>query len=387
MRLLKRIKKAQTSSVYRIITFSPLIISLGLNNLPINNVQAEEISHRNLKEEYKPIFKYDNGDEISIFFKENKLFIKKSNNTDIWNNEVEIRENFHFYNIEVVENSGFIIINNYCEDKSHNNSSTNDKHQCSNETEAYNLLAFNHQGELLLNEYATDLSDEYLNKFINDIFSVHSEQFTTELDSLSQEDLYSKVLELLSIAEKTLNELDIDKAYLAILKISDDKAREDLIQRLNIISKESIEMEIQNPSNEELIINDNTTLSTSSEITLSVDTNNLTFDHLNVSEDTVLNRAIVLNVTSSLAYDINVYIEGNVVSNTNTTNLKKDVFSIKESNSSNFLTFGDNGKVTIVSNSPAGTLKTHYVDIKLNTSKNVIRDIYKAAFKVEAVTR
>ena len=92
-------------------------------------------------------------------------------------------------------------------------------------------------------------------------------------------------------------------------------------------------------------------------------------------------------MTSSLPYDINMYIEGGITSNTNVTNLNNNVFSVKESSSSNFLTFDDSGVVTVLSNSPAGAAISHSIDVRLNTSKNIIRDVYKTVFKIEAITK
>ena len=338
------------------------------------------------------LFKIDcsNKDVISAQLKDNKIILKRSNSeTEIWTYELETKASLHFKKVVPIDDLGFIIINNYC-DNNHLSQETNldNKNDNCKEIPMYNLVAFSSDGRMLIDEDMEDISKEYFDKFVEDVFMIGLTSFENNLNELSQEELYNKSLDLLVAAEKTLNSDDIDKAYLAISKIADTETKELLMKRLNVISNQSIDIEINKPTNEEeKPINDVDSISTSSEITLSVDTNSITFDYLNVSQDTTIHKAITLNITSTLAYDVNMRLEGDIVSNTNIRNLDNSVFSVKESSSSNFLTFGDSGVVTVISNSPAGVAKSHGIDIRLNTSTNIIRDVYKAVFKIEAITR
>lgn len=354
----------------------------------IENVNAQQILDNSENNDIF-FFEYKNGDKLSISQSGSQLIIKRVNNqTDIWSTQVEL-DNLHFNQVYNVGELGFIIISSYCDNDTHHHTSTKDNnlsHLLDVDT-MYNLIAFSSNGYLLLNEDVTDLSKEFLDTFAEDVFMIELNLFEKTISSLSQEDLYNLSLELLSTAEKSLDNNDIEKANLAISNINDESVKSSLLKRLNIISIQSIDKELDTPNKEESVHNDINALSTSSEITLSVSTNNITFDYLNVSEDTVLNRAIELDVTSTLPYNINMYIEGDIVSNTNSTSLNNNVFSVKESNSTNFLTFDDTGIVSVLSNNPAGVANSHSIDVRLNTSTNIIRDVYKAVFKIEAVTR
>ena len=387
--MLAKRKTKNFSSICKALAFS-LLISFTTqyqnNNICAN---AEEMID-NFTDDNKLVFEYKNRDKISILVEGNKILITKSNSKlDIWKNEVEMKDNLYFNNAIKIEELGFILINNYCTNSSHKDIQSNkvDKIHVCEDSLAYNLIAFNSDGQLLLSEDTDNISKEYLEEFVEDVFMIKLSSFEEDLDSLSQEDLYNRALELTSIAEKSLNGSDIEKANLAISKIVDNTKRESLIKKLNIISNESIDKEVESSDLGVPIINDIASISTSSGITLSVDTNNITFDYLNISDDTTIHKAITLDVTSSLPYDINMYIEGGITSNTNVTNLNNNVFSVKESSSSNFLTFDDSGVVTVLSNSPAGAAISHSIDVRLNTSKNIIRDVYKTVFKIEAITK
>lgn len=387
--LLAKRKTKNFSSICKALAFS-LLISFTTqyqnNNICAN---AEEMID-NFTDDNKLVFEYKNRDKISILVEGNKILITKSNSElDIWSNEVEMKDNLYFNNAIKIEELGFILINNYCTNSSHKDIQSNkvDKIHVCEDSLVYNLIAFNSDGQLLLSEDTDNISKEYLEEFVEDVFMIKLSSFEEDLDSLSQEDLYNRALELISIAEKSLNGSDIEKANLAISKIVDNTKRESLIKKLNIISNESIDKEVESSDLGVPIINDIASISTSSGITLSVDTNNITFDYLNISDDTTIHKAITLDVTSSLPYDINMYIEGGITSNTNGTNLNNNVFSVKESSSSNFLTFDDSGVVTVLSNSPAGAAISHSIDVRLNTSKNIIRDVYKTVFKIEAITK
>ena len=387
--MLAKRKTKNFSSICKALAFS-LLISFTTqyqnNNICAN---AEEMID-NFTDDNKLVFEYKNRDKISILVEGNKILITKSNSKlDIWKNEVEMKDNLYFNKAIRIKELGFILVNNYCTNNLHKDSLSNktDKIHVCEDSLAYNLIAFNSDGQLLLSEDTDNISKEYLEEFVEDVFMIKLSSFEEDLDSLSQEDLYNRALELTSIAEKSLNGSDIEKANLAISKIVDNTKRESLIKKLNIISNESIDKEVESSDLGVPIINDIASISTSSGITLSVDTNNITFDYLNISDDTTIHKAITLDVTSSLPYDINMYIEGGITSNTNVTNLNNNVFSVKESSSSNFLTFDDSGVVTVLSNSPAGAAISHSIDVRLNTSKNIIRDVYKTVFKIEAITK
>lgn len=383
--------KARTksfSSICKIMMLLSLFTQTAINSYAIDTTSTEYLRDNFGNESF--LYDYLNGDKLKVVKDDSNIIVKRmSGDIDVWNVKNITSDNLHFHSIFNVKEMGFVIINNYCDFILPNESDSLNRiqsHQCKS-TNMYNLVAYNSNGDMLLSEDTSDLSHEFFDNFIEDVFMTKIDSFDESLDSLSQEGLHELSLELISVAEKTLSLTDIEKANRAISKIEDETLKETLVKRLNIISNESIDKELSAPNEEEAASVDIDALSTSSEISLSVDTNNITFDYLNVSEDTILHKAITLDVTSTLPYDINMHIEGNIVSNTNSTNLNNNIFSVKESNSTNFLTFDDSGVLTVISSATGGVANSYGIDVKLNTSSNIIRDVYRAVFKLEAITK
>lgn len=385
--MLVKTRTKHFSNICKVMTIILTSTSFALYKSSIENVNAQQILDDSKNNDVF-FFEFKNGDKLSVSQQETQLVIKRINDqSDVWSTQVEF-DNLHFNQAYIVDELGFVVIGDYC--NIDNDDSLKENKDLSHQCEINNrhrLFAFNSNGELFLDEDVIDLSKEFLDAFIEDVFMINLNSFKDTLSTMSQEDLYNLSLELLSIAEESLNKEDIEKANLTISNITDESLKNSLMKRLNIISMQSIDEEINNPDSEEPIYHDVDSLSTSSEIILSVATNNIIFDYLNVSEDTVLYRAIDLDVTSTLPYDINMYIEGDIVSNTNPKNLNNNVFSVKESSSTDFLTFDETGAISVLSNIPAGVANSYGIDIRLNTSTNIIRDVYRAVFKIEAVTK
>ena len=370
-----------------------LVCSSNYKNAYISNAEdnIESIAEsNNFNLEFK------DGTQIEISSKNSCFVVRKldSKNNEIWIKEIDKKENYSIEYVLPVKEIGFVVVNKYvCEETSlttesvPSNTDESIEKLYNEDSNIYNLLAFDMNGNLIIEEETIEISEDYLSKFVKDVISISDEYMFENVDNFSQEELYEKALELISIAENTLLEEDINNAKFIINKITDDSNRNKLLIRLNVISDMSIQKELENPFFDSAEINNLSTLTGASYINLSVNTNSITFDYLNVSTDTVLNRAVTLDVSSSLPYDINVILEGDIISNTNSTNLNKDVFSVKESNSSNFITFDDTGIVTILSNQAPGDFISHGIDIRLNTSTNIIKDVYRAVFKIEAITK
>lgn len=380
-----------------IVSLLVLVLSLNLTvNSRANSVFAEDtISDIEIKEvketNTEKIFNlsFEDGSYIEIVDNENNLLINKfdSSNNNILTREFQNKENYKVKTIIPIKEYGFIVINENSTMPTNNQDIHSEDSTLGKVENLFNILAFDTDGDIRNNIFTEDITTNYLFKFVMDSFYLSSESIKLYAENLSSEEIYNLSLYLVSIAENTLNELDINNAKSIVDMIYDPIKRDELLLKLNLISSESIEEELRNPHFDDSGINNAALLTTGSYIDLSVDTNSITFDYLNVSEDTVLHRAIALEVSSSLPYDINVILEGDIVSNTNNDTLNKDVFSVKESNSDNFLTFDDTGVVTILENQTQGDFISHNIDIRLNTSTHIIKDVYKAVFKIEAITK
>lgn len=122
-------------------------------------------------------------------------------------------------------------------------------------------------------------------------------------------------------------------------------------------------------------------------LSLSLDTNSVTFEDFSGVEDMEKLNAVTLSINSSLPYDVNAYLpveingsEGNV--------MNKDILEIRASGQGSYEKFpsigtSDSDKVVLLSNQPAGNDLTHGIDLNLAGSIAHEKDIYKATIKFE----
>lgn len=382
-----------------IIIVSLLVLVSSLNlavNSRANSIFTEDIISDTKNKEAtetntKKIFNlsFEDNSYIEIVANEDNLLINKFDSSDnnIFTKEFQNKENYKVATILPIKEYGFIAINENNIISTNSQDIYSENSTLIKDENLFNIAAFDINGDMINDIFTKDITKNYLFKFVIDSFNLSNESIKLYIENLSSEEIYNLSLYLVSIAENTLNELDITSAKFIVDMISDPIKRDELLLKLNLISSESIEKELENPCSNNSEIKSDTLFTTGSYIDLSVDTNSITFDYLNVSEDTTLYRAIALEVSSSLPYDINVILEGDIVSNTNNSILNNNVFSVKESSSDDFLTFDDTGIVTILENQTQGDFISHYIDVRLNTSTNIINDVYKAVFKIEAITK
>ena len=120
-------------------------------------------------------------------------------------------------------------------------------------------------------------------------------------------------------------------------------------------------------------------------LSMSLDTNSITFEDFNGTEDLEQNRAIELSINSSLPYEINAYLEEEIQNADKTEVMDKRILNLKESSTTDYKEFTDvKTKLTLVSNSDAGSNKIHSFDFKLNGGFAHKADVYKAVIKFEA---
>lgn len=245
----------------------------------------------------------------------------------------------------------------------------------------FNALIFNADNKYLDTKKFKDVNREEITTFIETLCA-HKESINEDFSTLSQDEVLKKAEELIKQAELTLSELDIEKAQNVIYLIKDNKVKSNMIEKLNEISMKFIEKESYS-KNESMPIGQD--VLAASEITLSTSSNQIVFNDLKVGVDTVIPNMFSVNVISLLPYDINLKIEGDIMSS-GTSNLNKSFFEAKLSTSNTFSSFANNNSITILSNGLPGT-KSYNIDLKLKTSIMSVKDTYKAVFKIEAVTK
>ena len=119
-------------------------------------------------------------------------------------------------------------------------------------------------------------------------------------------------------------------------------------------------------------------------ISLSLDTNSVVFDNFSGVEDMVKENAVNLTVSSSLPYNLNAYLEGEIQNADKSETMDKSILNIKEGNENNYKTF-DNIKTKLVlkDSCAKGNNVSHGIDLKLKGSKALEADTYKTVIKFE----
>lgn len=245
----------------------------------------------------------------------------------------------------------------------------------------FKAMFFDVNIELLLTKTLNEIKkDEILNTIKETCIL---EDFSdNNYNTLSQVEILKKALELLEEAQKTLSEFDIKKVQEIAYLIEDDENRNDILEKLNLISKESIEKELNlNNALPEVVQN---TIN-ASEITISANSNQIIFNDLKVGVDTIIPKAFTLNVISLLPYNINLKIQEDIVSSSSSI-LDKSFFQAKLSTDSEFMSFAENNCIQLAENQSAGA-NSYDVDLKMSTSTTPIKEAYKATFEIEAITK
>ncbi len=119
-------------------------------------------------------------------------------------------------------------------------------------------------------------------------------------------------------------------------------------------------------------------------ISLSLNSNSISFEDFNGTEDMEQNGAIEITVNSSLPYEINAYLEEEIQNADKSKTMDKSILNLKESNDIDYKDFVDiKTKLNLVPHSDAGNNKLHSFDFKLKGGIAHRKDVYKATIKFE----
>lgn len=123
-------------------------------------------------------------------------------------------------------------------------------------------------------------------------------------------------------------------------------------------------------------------------LSLSLDTNSVTFEDFGGTEDLEKTNAVTLSINSSLPYDVNAYLP-TAIQGSRGGVMDPDTLRIK-ANSDNgaYKTFpgigtGTSEKLVLLADESAGNGKTHGIDLKLQGGMANDADVYKATVKFE----
>lgn len=122
-------------------------------------------------------------------------------------------------------------------------------------------------------------------------------------------------------------------------------------------------------------------------LSMSLSTNNISFEDFDGVEDMELRSAIDLHIESTLPYDLYSSLESPISNTDGTSYIDNSILSIKESSESNYQIYHDIKTPILLKGDNSAGDNTHYIDIKLN--KNILykADVYKTSIKFEAIQK
>lgn len=119
-------------------------------------------------------------------------------------------------------------------------------------------------------------------------------------------------------------------------------------------------------------------------ISLTLDTNSITFEDFSGVTDLEKTNAINMTINSSLPYEINAYLPAEIQNADKTKLMDREIFNIKSSSDTDYKTFSAiNSRLNIVPSQPAANNAKHSIDLKLKGGLAFEKDNYKATLKLE----
>ncbi|MBQ8998705.1 MAG: leucine-rich repeat domain-containing protein [Clostridium sp.] len=182
----------------------------------------------------------------------------------------------------------------------------------------------------------------------------------------------------------TRNPVDISIARELVNNIDDNSSKKAEFQ--NILNNISVDMtfDVKNASaNVDVYIKSENMLS------LSLNTNSITFDDFGGTEDLVKENAVTLTVNSSLPYKVDAYLATEIQNSNKNKTMDKEILNIKANGTDEYKTFTDvaTTPITLFDAQEAGNDKTHGIDIMLKGGIPHEKDIYKTTIKFEATQK
>ena len=208
-----------------------------------------------------------------------------------------------------------------------------------------------------------------------------SSQFkTVEAYVTKEPPLEQKAQSSVSKAETTLDPVDIETARDLVNKLSESTLKDELQDRLNAIMPN-----ITSSSSRNATGNIDVYIKSENMLSMSLDTNSITFDDFSGVEDIEKVNAVNISINSSLPYQLNAYLPVEIQNSDKSVTMNKDILNIKENSEPTYKTFTNTtDKVVLKDNCPSGNDITHGEDVKLKGGLTFEKDIYKTTIKFEA---
>lgn len=203
-------------------------------------------------------------------------------------------------------------------------------------------------------------------------------------DTKSPEEVVEEIIE--EIESGNYNNANADDIADLIDKLPDTATKEDLQNRFDNIKDTIPDIPILTP--ETITSNLDIYIKSENMLSLSLDTNSVTFEDYSGVEDMENLNAINLTITSSLPYEVNAYLTNEMQNADKSETLDIDVLNIKESSQNVYKQFANTADaVRLLDNQNAGDYNLHSIDLKLATSLAHKADVYKTTLRFEVAQK
>lgn len=206
---------------------------------------------------------------------------------------------------------------------------------------------------------------------------------TTYIDSIYKYNINESKTREEEIYDKINNgNITRDELEYAISSLPESPEKDDLLDVFDKIKDTLPDMPTFTP--ETVTSNLDIYIKSENMLSLSLDTNSITFENYSGVEDMEKLNAINLTVSSSLPYEVNSYLATEMQNANKNETLDKNILHVKESSQSVYKQFANTtDAIRLLDNQIAGNDNVHSVDLKLATSLAYKADVYKATLKFE----
>lgn len=216
---------------------------------------------------------------------------------------------------------------------------------------------------------------------VNIMSTIHHYNSFKDLISL-QSDLLWVSNNPVDIAEESRSPLDLYFARKIVNALPDSPEKNSLQSRLNsIVPNISLTPQLAT-SNIDIYIKSENMLS------LSLDTNSVTFEDFSGVEDMEKLNAISLTINSSLPYRINAYLATEIQNGDKSKIMDKEILNIRANGNTDYNTFVDTTTpVVLLDDHQSGNNINHDIDLMLKGNLSHEKDVYKTTIKFEVVQK
>ena len=191
----------------------------------------------------------------------------------------------------------------------------------------------------------------------------------------------NRAVEYTELAKSNPTVENVSRARMWTNLLDDSIKKDELQSEINDIANiDDLQMELKTAS-----ANLDVYIKCENMLSMSLDTNQISFDDFSGIEDIEKINAVNVSINSSLPYQLNAYLPSEIQNADKTKTLDKSILNIKESNESTYQAFSNTtDKVVLKDNCNSGNQLVHGIDIMLKGGVAHEKDVYKAVIKLEA---